>query len=544
MPHADKMDDFSPTSEPSGSLTSPPTNRWTSNNHRKEPMSSESSRPTFTPINRTANVSRSMNIRTENFNPLVTTEYGDSEDDENLKTVIDVIRISARNNKRRLIQFAAALLIGMAVFGVFDTLKGWTPAGVWMYDKLFPPAIEIVTVPPNARAFIDDQEIAGRSPVAIDEISPGVHKLELQLEGFKPIVKSLFVPREGAIRVQGENQANSQTSYLFRFNTEILIDSSPSNAAVYINGIRYTQRTPCSLSWEVGNPLDIEMEFEGFDRLIGFSLNTLEGFDVVEDRRFWEMKILQDQTTAYSVKGIFRKPVAIRTVPPGVDIVDTQTGAVVGISNSAPIVLTAGKHQLELRKRNFISQRVEVQVDKNFTGDISAVLSRNVQFRAYDESNSSRQDIKAELVILRRGTSDVLRAPRTTPFELTLPAYAHTAVLQKEGYQRREMQIGPEDLIVQAPMEALQAIIEIDVRDALSELAIPDAEIYYNYVDNPRAIDMLFDQTDASGEGFGQLPAGNFVFTVKKTGYRSLFKTLITRAGEAHPLEFKLYPSN
>ncbi len=548
-PFAEKMDEPSSSSElssPSNSSSTLVPNRWVSDNHLHESPSTEFTRPNYTPISRTANVSRTENIhRTANLKPLVTTEYGgNGEDEEDLKTVIDVIRISARNNKRRLIQMGVALLAGILAFGALDTLKGWTRAGVWMYDKLFPPAIEIVTVPPNARVFIDDAEIQGRSPVAINEIAPGVHKLELQLEGYKPIVKSLFVPREGAIRVQGESQSSSQTSYLFRFNTEILLDSDPPNAPVYINGIRYTQKTPCAVTWEVGNPIAIEMEYEGFDRLAGFTLNTLEGFDVVEDRRFWEMKVLNEQFTSYSVKGIFRKPVIFETVPSGVEIVDSKTNTVLGISGNTPVVLSAGRHELELRKRSFIPQRMNIVVDKNFRGSLSAVLSRNVQFRAYDENDPARRDIGAQLVILRKGSTDVLRARRTTPFDLTLPAYVHTAVLQKEGYQRTEVQIGAEEQIITAEMEALRAIMEIRVLDALSGLAIPEAEIYYNFVDNPRTIDIFFDQTDARGEGFGQLPADNYVFTVKKVGYASLFKTLVTRAGEANPMEFKLYPSN
>lgn len=548
-PFSSKMDELSSSSELSSQSNSANTlvpNPWGSDDYNHQPASAKFSRPTYTPVSRTQNAIRTENIsRTANLRPIVTTEFGgDGEDEEDLKTVIDVIRISARNNKRRLIQIGVALMAGLFAFGVLDTLKGWTRAGVWMYDQLFPPAIEIVTVPPNAQVSIDDQEIQGRSPVAINEIAPGVHKLQLQLEGYKPIIKSLFVPREGAIRVQGESQNSSQTSYLFRFNTEILLDSDPQNAAVYINGIRYTQRTPCTVTWEVGNPVAIEMEYEGFDRLAGFTLNTLEGFDVVEDRRFWEMKILNDQYTTYSVKGIFRKPVIFETVPSAVEIVDTKSNTVLGVSGSTPVVLSAGRHELELRKRSFIPQRMSVVIDRDFRGNLSAVLSRTIQFRAYDENDPARRDIGAQLVILRRGATDVLRARRTTPFELTLPAYTHTAVLQKEGYQRTEVQIGVEAQTVVAEMEALRAIMEIQILDALSGLAIPEAEIYYNFVDNPRTIDIFFDQTDARGEGFGQLPAGNYIFTVKKSGYASTFKTLVTRAGESNPLEFRLYPSN
>jgi hypothetical protein len=256
------------------------------------------------------------------------------------------------------------------------------------------------------------------------------------------------------------------------------------------------------------------------------------------------MQVINDEYTGYSIKGVFRKPVIFETVPNAVEIVDSKTGKVIGVSGSSPVVLSAGRHELDLRKRSFMSQRVTVQIDRNFSGKVSAVLSRNVQFRAFDESDPARRDIGAQLVILRRGSNNVLRGSRTTPFELTLPAYGHLAVLQKDGYQRREIQIGPDDQLAQADMEALRAVIEIKVLDALSGLPINDAEIFHNHVEDPQTIDLILDKTDLQGVAFAQLPASNYIFTVKKTGYRSLFKTLVVRAGETYPVDFKLYPSN
>ncbi len=508
-------------------------NRWDSgkNNHSKS-VSTEFSRPIVTRENRTSHL-----------NTLYTGELGG--DEEELKTVIDVIRISARNSKKRLLQFALALVSGTVLFGVLDTINGWTKAGVWMYDQLFPPAIEIVTVPPSARIFIDDQKIPGRTPLAIDDISPGVHKLQLEIEGYRPIVKSLFVPREGAIRVQGGGAENSsERSYLFRFNTEIQVDSYPPDANVFINGIPYNQKTPCTISWEVGTPLTFELEHAGFERLTGYTLNTLEGFDVVEDRRFWEMRVLNDDYTSYAVKGLFRKQVVFNTVPPGVEVVDLKTNSVVGVSGGAPLILPAGRHEVELRKRNFIPQKMTLQINEKFNEKISAVLYRNVQFRAFDELEVSRRDIGAQLVILRRGSTSVLRARRTTPFELALLAYSHTAVFQKEGYQRTEVVIAPDQLQVEIEMEPLRTGVEVRVVDALSNLAIPGAEIYYNFVDSPQTADIFLDQTDAFGQGFGQIAPGNYILTVKKTGYRPLTKTLVARSGDATALEFKIYPSN
>jgi hypothetical protein len=384
----------------------------------------------------------------------------------------------------------------------------------------------------------------GRTPLAIDDIAPGVHKLQLEIEGYRPIVKSLFVPREGAVRVQGEAQNSSERSYLFRFNTEIQVDSYPPNANVFINGIPYNQKTPCTINWEVGNPLTFELEHPGFERLTGYTLNTLEGFDVVEDRRFWEMRVLNGDYTSYAVKGLFRKQVVFDTVPPGVEVVDLKTNSVLGISGGAPLILPAGRHEVELRKRNFIPQKMTMQINENFNEKISAVLYRNVQFRAFAELEASRRDIGAQLVILRRGSTNVLRARRSTPFELALPAYSHTAVFQKDGYQRTEVVIAPDQLQVEIEMEPLRTEVEVRVVDALSNLAVTGAEIYYNFIDSPRIADIFLDETDDFGQGLGQIAPGNYIFTVKKAGYRPLTKTLIARSGDATALEFKIYPSS
>ncbi len=465
------------------------------------------------------------------------------EDEEELKTVIDVIRISARNHKKRFIQSAFLLLFCVISFGALDTVKGWTKFGIWMYDWLFPPAIEIVTVPPNAAIYIDDREIEGRTPLAIEKISPGVHKLQLEVEGYKPIVKSLFVPREGAIHIQGEAGNNNQRSYLFNFNTEIEINSNPSGATVYLNGIRYNQQTPVTINWEVGDPLSIELTLDGFDRLSGFTLNTKEGFEVVNDRRFWDMTVFNNIYTKYTISGFFKKEILFESIPAGVEIFDYESKSVIGVTGNK-IILKAGTHNLELRKNNFIRQKISLDIDKDFNRKVTTVLSRKVRFTAFDELDYSKKDIGANLESLKNGRKEYLRTSRVTPVEIILPAYTYTAMFNKTGYQNSEVRIRPETRIVQVKLERIKAIVQIKVLDALSEQPITDGEIYYNFVDRPEALDIFFDQTNVNGNGFGQLFAGNYNFTVKKLGYNTLNKSINVSPGENETIVFKLYLSN
>ncbi|NIR52497.1 protein kinase [candidate division KSB1 bacterium] len=480
---------------------------------------------------------------TSQFQSYPSEEVSEEEDDD-IKTVIDVIRISARNHKKRLLQFAFALFLSLIIFGVFDTIKGWTAAGVWMYDWLFPPAIEIVTVPENAKILLDGEEVPGLTPLAIEKISPGVHKLELDLKGYKPIVKSLLVPRDGDIRVQGEQQKSAR-SYLFRFNTEIEIDSFPPGAEVYINNILYNQKTPCSFTWEIGKPLKIELARKGFERLSGYALNTLKGYDTVDDRRFWDMKVHKDNYTKYSVNGIFRKSVEFQTTPSDVEIYDAKTNALLGTSGKGnEISLTAGTFDLELRKRNFITKKITLTMDEDFDQTVTAVLSRRVQVRAFNELDGSRKDIGAKLVSLRRGSNNVLRNRRTTPFELTLPAYSYRAKFAKPGFEPAEMTLGPEQRLMQVEMSPLKAIVEVQVLDAMSNQPVSGADIYYRQIDNSETSDVFFDQTGPSGTAYGQLVQGNYTFEVRKPGFNGLERSLNARSGENYSLVFKIFVAN
>ncbi|MFQ5754361.1 MAG: PEGA domain-containing protein, partial [bacterium] len=99
----------------------------------------------------------------------------------------------------------------------------------------------------------------------------------------------------------------------FNFNTEIEINSSPAGADVFINDIHYNQKTPCTITWEVGKSLAIALQHNGFEPLSGFAVNTIEGYDIVEDRRFWEMTVSNDKYKKYAINGIFKKKIVFET---------------------------------------------------------------------------------------------------------------------------------------------------------------------------------------------------------------------------------------
>ncbi|MFQ5770917.1 MAG: serine/threonine protein kinase, partial [bacterium] len=105
--------------------SSPPIqNRWNAvvSDNKKEPNELESTQHLKPETHRLTHISnQSTNDLTD-------------EEEEDLKTVIDVIRISARNSKKRFKQFALAALTGIVIFLTLDTLNGWTKAGTGIFD--------------------------------------------------------------------------------------------------------------------------------------------------------------------------------------------------------------------------------------------------------------------------------------------------------------------------------------------------------------------------------------------------------------------------
>ncbi len=464
------------------------------------------------------------------------------EADEDLRTVIDVIRISANNNRKRIRLTAIGLMLTVSVFLVADFFNHWTKAGIWLYDYFLPPAIEIFTVPPNAQVLMDGQPISGRTPMAIDEISPGIHKMELSLQGYKPVVKSVFLPRDGDIRIQGDRSSEKKNKYIFRFTSDIRINSQPEGATVRVNGTKLKQLTPAQIVWEVGLPLAIELEKPGFEQLGGYSLDTIAETDEVDDRRLWSLKVHNDTPKKYSITAVFRKRIALKTVPSGVTVLDRGTGQALGVTDTNhQLFLTAGTHKLAFRKSGLLSQTLDLSVDDTISKPLQVVLSRTVQFSA--SVNSNGQDIGAQVTSIKRNGREYLPTPRQTPFKLNLPAYDYLALFEKPGFGQEQVPVEPLATSVEARMTSRDLILSFATVDAVTGVAVPGAQIYYNDTINPRAIDSFLMQTDSRGKAIGEFQTGSYSFKVRCAGYAELSQTVTADPAQTQ-LTFRLSPSN
>lgn len=466
------------------------------------------------------------------------------EEDDYLKTVIDVMRVERKDSKKKFIRIGFGLVLVALVFGIFDTANHWTRAGTWIYDSLFPPAIKIVSVPPNARLRLDGRPLAGRTPVAIKKISPGVHKLEVSLKNFKPMVKSVFVPREGDIEIQGENHKRDEQTYTFHFVSDVTINSTPPGADIIINGSKLSQQTPARIPWEAGNKMALTLELPGLEALTGYTLDTSAGFDQVDDRRLWDLSVYNDTYKKYVVTGTFRKRVRFRTSPPGASVVDLTEGeSVVQARADGTLLLPVGTHTLQFRKTGFKSKTRVVDIDRAFDQVLQVILDRNVTFSSSVTGGAANEDLGATVTSIKANGRELLRAPRQTPFELSLPAVEHVAVFAKPGYSEETVALTATSHAISAKLSPAVTILGINVVDAITKAPISGAQVYYNSVENPQTLAIFLVETGALGKASGKMPPGTYTLKIRKPGYEPLDRMILANPGPTN-LTFELSPEN
>lgn len=459
--------------------------------------------------------------------------------DDEIKTVIDIARLPDRGREGRRILPALAVGVAAALLLLaLDTLFRWTAVGSGFYDALFPPTIKIRTIPAGATVFLNGEPVPGSTPLSIDDLSPGVYELKLTSAHFAPIVKSVQVFGSGDVAVKGVQNRKGDPLYLFRFKTKLEINSVPPGADVYLNGIKYGQQTPCTVTWEVGEPCEIEMRRSGFAALTNYALDTEHKTDEVEDRRLWKLEVLKEPHTSFRVTGAFAKGIALQSNPEGAAIYVDEKPQPAGVTGGdRSLFITAGTHKIVLKKRGYLAREIELTVDEDTPEKLVFDLRRPVQFYAYNDAGE--KDIGATVVRLIRGGRTFKRNEQT-PCRINLLPYAYTAVLAKTGYEEARVQIGPEDKVVIARLKPRQADVVVAVLDAGTGAPVSGVIIHARSLDQPNAPQRIFNITDSEGTCSGALTPGLYLFRTEIDTHTYQEKSVMIQAGDLNLIEFNL----
>lgn len=465
------------------------------------------------------------------------------EDDEDQKTIIDVVRLSARTHKKAIATTLVSLIIGIIAFTVIDTFAHFTRMGTNIYDFLFPPAIKIESIPPGAQVFLDDQPLEATTPLSLDEISPGVHKLMLVLPRFDPIIKTINVPRKGQLKMSGEKQRHASQPFVLKFKSKLTFESQPSGAEIHINGMSINQKTPSSIYWEVSEqPVEIAMIYPGLPQLTGLKIDLLNGKEIIRDRRLWKFDKSDEIKDNFKIKGIFHKNITISSTPSRADIYLDNFPKPVGVTGlSGSLLLTVGKHTLKLKKSGYITKKFTININKNTPPKIHHLLLRHVRLIARDATVENGDDIGAQLVELSYANK-TFKKNNTTPVRLRLLPYRYKAVLQKTGYYKTVVEISPTDKVVVAQMKPMDSKLTVVVYDASTKKPVEQARISYKDEYNAITKEQFFGFTDKKGIYEGKLTPGFYLIAVYKKGYIKHARNVRIKSNENSKLSIQLKP--
>ena len=463
----------------------------------------------------------------------------ESEEDDQ-RTIIDVVRLSARTHQKGIIWSLVGLVLAFLIFTAVDTFYHFTGMGVAIYDYLFPPAIKIVSVPEGAQVFLDDELLSEPTPLSLDQISPGVHKLMLTLPEYEPIIKSINVPRQGGIHVSGEARRHASQPYILRFKTQFEISSEPPGASIYIDGVKLSQKTPATVFWEVSErPVDIKLELEGLPILAGLTIDTIEGQEFVDDLRVWQVKRALAGKAHYNIRGIFHKNVVIRSNPSRADIYLNESKTPVGVTGlSGRLMLPLGTHLITLRKKGYLTRTFSIEVNQNSPEVVASDLLRTVRIFARDVGATDNSDLGATIVEIA-SNSETIDYQGTTPAILNLLPYRYTVRLRKGGYHETTVEIQPTDRTVVARMEPTVKEVTIQAVDAITNSPVRNARVTYK-PERSGQQPTLLGQTDANGRVTAKLNPGAYEVSITRNGYQPQTKSLRVRSDRDNRMTFRL----
>jgi hypothetical protein len=281
------------------------------------------------------------------------------------------------------------------------------------------------------------------------------------------------------------------------------------------------------------------MDKPGFARLAGFTFNSAEGVESIEDRRLWSFRRIEHDREHFAVEGTFAKAVVLTSTPTNAEIYldggDRPVG-VTGFTNR--LLLTLGTHTVQLQKKDFLTKTFTLQLDENSPEQYHETLSRVVKIFARNANSKSESDIGATVLQLVQENNST-RVRFTTPCEFTLQAVKYTALLRKDGYRDLMLTIPPTATVVIARMDRMQVAIEILVLDEASGEPLPNAQISCR----PSALESLeitANDTDETGISVKDLAPGEYRISVKKAGYRDTTKDVTVNNGSKNRVVFKM----
>ena len=286
---------------------------------------------------------------------------GEEEEKGEEKTIYDLIRVQTGGYPKIWKGLGLSLLVATFAFAGIDTFfLQKTPVGRRVHNKIFPPSLVIETLPEGAQVRFEDRLRKGATPLTLSRIQAGTYNVSIELEGYKPIKRTITVEEKG------KDNSNDPPKFFFSFEIPLSIRSNPPGAKIFFNqGEQYSEPTPVSISYPLQKePLGIRLEQSGF-KAIETSLNLLENPSNPKDR-IWKISRIKDEAGLihYNLLGNFYAEVTVTSIPENALITILHDGeASDPLPTPVTLFLSAGKNLLKGEKEGWIPWMEEVTVE-------------------------------------------------------------------------------------------------------------------------------------------------------------------------------------
>ncbi|MEW6557850.1 MAG: PEGA domain-containing protein, partial [Elusimicrobiota bacterium] len=305
----------------------------------------------------------------------------------------------------------------------------------------------------------------------------GNYTFTLEKDGYKKITKSIYIAGTSSKEIR---------TLLFPFNVDLIINSVPQGAEVYIDGKLIPMKTQVLCSIDMGKHY-VRITKEGFEDLgndkemqvlgqcnLDFSQDTQN-----IDKRYWEFQESKEaQTKTYSLTGNFWKNVTIKSRPERASIYIDGKSTPWGVTPVKNQPLLAGEHSIELKKPGFVSYTDTLNITGETDIDICPVLKKELFFNAYEKNNPG-SDIGALVTI--QGTEI---KNKKTPFKESLPLGIYKITFENppmyKTIKQKEYDVETQVNIV-GTLELQDPFVDIKVLDENKKI-ITDANIWLNDV--------------------------------------------------------------
>jgi serine/threonine protein kinase len=120
--------------------------------------------------------------------------------------------------------------------------------------------VSVTSSPKGAALYLDERDLKLQTPASIDSIPAGDHTLEVRKEGYKPYKRNLLMEPGDSITVDASLIRVTPTIDM----GSIAIDSKPSGAQVFIDGVNTGYVTPCTIDELSTGPHKVKISKRGY----------------------------------------------------------------------------------------------------------------------------------------------------------------------------------------------------------------------------------------------------------------------------------------